>query len=1001
MRKLILLLSFILSVQTLLAQSARTIRGRIVDDQNEPLPGASILLTEEKKSAVANTKGEFSIVSSNSSNKLRITFMGFKPLEVALPGNDEPLILSLAPEGRSMDEVVVVGYGTSTKKDLTGAVSTLSGDLITDRKTTRLSQALQGAVPGLVVTRNSAGPGAGSTMRIRGITTLGVSDPLVLIDGVPGNSDNINPDDVESISVLKDAASSAIYGSRAAAGVILITTKRAKTGQAAITYNADFGLQKISSMPSFADAATWRRLNNEMKRNDGASASTLFSEEVINNYAALNAENPDLYPNTNWQKTYFKDHSLQQRHSLDLTIGTKAVRTKAILGYIKQPGMDPNRSFDRYSLRVNNDMNISSKLSSNVDFAYYRAQSFSPSRDEVWLVRQLAPIYDDFFSDGRYAPGKDGGNPLANNYLGGNNYSRNNQITGRIQLNYDAFKGFRLSGIFAPQFGFLNTKKYTKKVEYFEMNDPSAIDLTYGTTNTLNESQSYSQRINTQLLANYQFKIKDQHSFTTLLGYETYTVREEDASQAREGYLLDYYVINSGPKLNMDNGGGAFENALRSYFGRVTYNFKNKYLLQTNLRLDGSSRFSRDYRWGFFPSVSAGWVISEESFFKDQTPLSFLKFRASWGRNGNQQIGNYSYQALIELGSALLYDSAGKIVPASTGSQQDLAIRDISWETKEDYDLGIDAAMFNNRLSLTADYFHKNTYDILWKLDIPRNMGLNATEQNVAKLINKGWELQAGWNDKLGENWTYRLSANISDYRSKVVDLKGISTLKEQALLEGQPFNVWYGYENAGYFTDATDVANSPKLSGGEKPGDIKYRDVDGDGKITADKDQVALGNSLPRYVYGGNASISFKNIDFGFSFQGIGKQLGKPGKLMYQAFVDNYGNVPSYMVDNTWTPDRTNAKYPRLSYNNRNVNYANSDFYLFNTAYFRLKDVTLGYTFNKRLISKAGMKGLRLFVSATDLFSVSKFPKGWDPEMGVSENPIVTTYYGGLSVTF
>ncbi len=340
-------------------------------------------------------------------------------------------------------------------------------------------------------------------------------------------------------------------------------------------------------------------------------------------------------------------------------------------------------------------------------------------------------------------------------------------------------------------------------------------------------------------------------------------------------------------------------------------------------------------------------------------------------------------------------------MPAATGSQEDLAIFDKTWETKEDYDIGIDATMFANRLTLSADYFHKNTYDILLNLPIPKSMGLNATPINAGKLINNGWEVQLGWADKINDNWQYRISVNLSDYTNRIVDLKGTSTFGEQAILEGSPYNAWYGYQSLGYFRDAADVASSAKLTGAEKPGDIKFRDIDGDGKISADRDRTVLGNSLPRYVYGGNASISFKDLDFGFSFQGVGKQLGKPGNLMYQPFVDNYGNVPSYLVGNTWTPDRLDAKYPRLSYNNRGINYANSDFFLFNSAYFRLKDITVGYTFKTGIIKTAGLKSLRVFASATDLFSVSNFPSGWDPELGMSENPIVTTFYGGLSVTF
>ena len=331
----------------------------------------------------------------------------------------------------------------------------------------------------------------------------------------------------------------------------------------------------------------------------------------------------------------------------------------------------------------------------------------------------------------------------------------------------------------------------------------------------------------------------------------------------------------------------------------------------------------------------------------------------------------------------------------------DFAIRDKTWETKEDFDIGADMAFFGNRLSLSADYFRKTTRDILLNLPIPLNTGLVSTSQNAGMMYNQGWEAQLGWNDKIGKDWSYSVSVNLSDYTNKIQDLKGTSTLGDQAILEGQPYNVWYGYESIGYFNNADDVLNSAKLTGSEKAGDIKYRDIDGDGKISADKDRVVLGNSLPRYLYGGNASVKYKNIDFGFSFQGVGKQTGKQGGYMVQPFNSNFGNVADYIPGNYWTPENPNAKYPRLSYANQNVNFANSDFYLFNSRYFRLKDVSLGYSFNPGLLNHIGVKHARIFISATDLFSVSDFPKGWDPEGNQGESPILTTYYGGLSITF
>lgn len=994
---LFLCLSFYIKAS---AQTNFQIQGTVVGEDKLPLPGVNIIQKGTSTAVTSDANGKYAINVSDSQGTLVFSFMGYVKKEVPVNGRTT-INISLEPDLKSLDEVVVVGYGTAVKKDLTGAVGTLSGELLTNRKSTRVGQALQGAIAGVSVTRSSGAPGAQSTIRIRGITTLGANDPLVIIDGVPGNMDNISPDDIENISVLKDAASSAIYGSRAAAGVILISTKRAKDGQSTLTYSNDFGMQRATSMPSFVDAPTYMRLFNEMKVNDGQSP--IYDANTIANFYALNAAEPDKYPNTNWQKAYFRDKAFQHRHNLDISLGTKNLRSKVSLGYIDQDVMERNRSFNRYTLRVNNDLTISKNLSANVDFAYYRAQALSPTTGNINLVRQLPPIYDDYYSDGRFAPGKDGANPVANNIMGGLGNTRNNQFNGRLQLNYTPLKGLKLSGIIAPQLGFLIGDSFSQMVPYTALNDPSVTVNTFNNTNSLRRTNSYNQAINAQFLANYQITVANDHNLTALLGYENNTFRDETNTSFRDGYVLpDYQVIDAGSQVNWSNGGNGSESALRSFFGRINYNYQHKYLLQTNFRYDGSSRFAKEHRWGFFPSVSAGWVVTEESFFKDKTPFSFLKVRASWGRNGNEQIGNYSYQSLVNLGSTIMLNSAGAVVPVVTGNQLDFAVKDKTWETKEDYDLGMDMSFFNSRLNVSADYFNKNTFDILLNLPIPLITGLNATAQNAGSMYNKGWELQLGWNDKINKNWNYSVTANLSDYTNKIKDLKGTSTLNDLAFVEGQPYNVWYGYNNIGYFQDAADVAASAKLSGAEKPGDLKYLDVNGDGKITADKDRQALGNSLPRYLYGGNASVNYKNIDFGFSFQGVGKQLRKRSGYMVQPFHSNFGNVSTDIVDNYWTPTNKNAKYPRLAYTSEGVNYhTNSDFWLFNSSYFRIKDITLGYTFDRKTLDRMRIKGARLFVSGTDLFYKSNFPKGWDPEGNESENPMVKTYYGGLVITF
>jgi TonB-linked SusC/RagA family outer membrane protein len=997
--------SIILLLQCLWLHAQQVaITGTVKDQAGDPLPDATITVLNTRLATVTDKDGKFSIELAANKATLRVTFVGYKSTDYRLASGQKTVTIILQSQGTSLADVVVVGYGTSSKRNLLGPIGSVTGDQVEERKTTNVSEALQGAIPGVTVTRNSATPGAGATVMVRGVTSLGNNVPLVIIDGAPGNLDDVNPDDIENISVLKDAASASIYGSRAAAGVIVVTTKRAKAGQASLTYSDYFGLQKISALPQYVDGARYVALYDQMQVNDGLSPT--YSQDVVNNYAKYTAENPLQYGNTNWQKLFYNDPAFQETHNVAINLGNDVIRSRINVGYVDQKGLEPGRNYNRLTIRENTDYTISKQLTASVDIAYNRSNPTGPHYSEIYDARQLNPTYGAFYADGRYAPAKTGGNPLAENKDGGFTDSVQNEVSAHLQLNYMPLPGLKLSGIFAPDLYFSSYRDFSEIISYGSATDPSDIVATLGTTNALTQRQIYNQQLNMQFLANYTKDFGADHHLSLLAGFEENDFHYEINSEYRDGFTLtDYNVLSAGSVTDASNGGNINESALRSFFGRIDYNYKNKYFLQGILRDDGSSRFAPGHRWGLFPAVSAGWIVTEENFMQ-HTPFSFLKVRADYGQVGNQNIGNYPYQSLINFGSELAYNN-GVVTSYPTGYQLDLAIQNISWEITTTTDVGLDMGFLKNRLNVSLDGYYKNTTGILLTLPVAAFIGLGPAAQNAGAMVNRGWEASLSWKDHIGTDFSYSVSGNVSNNENRVTDLKGINTLGNQAIIQGQEYDVWYGYKAMGLFQNAAEVASSAKLTGKEQPGDVRYQDINGDGKITADADRVPLGSSLPHYTYGGNIAVRYKKFDFSIAIQGVGKQLQMLSGLVVEPFMNNFGNVQTYVADNYWTPATPNAKYPRLTYTNENVDYASSSFWLVNGGYFRLKNATLGYTLPLSWTQHAGIKSARVYIAGDDLFYLSRLPKGWDPEniqaYPAEQNayPITRTFFAGLSVQF
>jgi len=1005
-QKLIFVLSMILLLSNSSFAQTRIIRGTVTDnDSNVPLPGVSILIPGTSSGTTTDDGGKFTLNIPVTTKIITLSLVDYQAVEADVTGN-EPLVIKMKFGNRSMDEVVVIGYGTQKKKDLTGAVSTIGSKDVGGRQTIQVSEALQGAISGVSVTRSSGAPGSTGSILIRGITTLGTNSPLIILDGVPvSNIDNVNPNDVESVTVLKDAASAAIYGSRGAAGVVLISTKRAKEGQSSFEYNYEYGLQKATALPEYASAPEYMRYFNEQQTNDGASTGS-YPQAFIDNFADSNRLFPDKFPfaNTNWQKTVMtKDYAPRVRHDLVFTMGTGRVKTKASIGYSKADAFYVNNSYERYLVRINNDLQINKKLSANLDVAYKRTESEAPVVNPIYESRIMPSIYDNFYSDGRYALAKDGRNPIAELNNGGTTKTIYNQIVGRLVFRYKPINDLVLTALVSPSFDLDKSKAFSKKLS-FTNPDGTASSFSNRPRTILNEGRNETTVLTGQLLADYNKQITGGHSIGVLGGYEEIYNSFENLTASRSGFpLTDFPYLNSGSLELRDNSGSAGEFALRSFFGRVTYDFQNKYYIQGNLRYDKSSRFGKEYRDALFPSVSAGWAISEENFLKEISWLSFLKIRGSYGQVGNERIGTYPYQAIISFTNALFYQN-GVVIPLSGGAQTDYAVENISWETTKTTDIGIDAALFNNRLTLTADYYKKTTSDILLALDIPLYLGFEKPSQNAGRLDVKGWELEMGWKDKIGK-LNYSVAFNLSDARSEIIDLKGTQILGAQSTIKGSEFNEWFGYRSNGLYQTAADTVGSPRLNTNVSPGDVRYVDVNKDGKITPD-DKVLLGGSLPRYLYGGNIRVDYMNFDFGLVFQGIGKRNSRLSSDIVQPFAEAFGNVPKELIGNFWSrnnkpEENLQARYPRLSTRSISNNYEMSDFWLIDGSYFRIKNLTLGYTIRPELIKRTGIQSLRVYISANDVFAKHNFPKYWDPEVGNSAYPMVTTIMAGASVRF
>lgn len=971
------------------------IKGVVVDQSGAPIPGVTIIVQGTTQGTVSDVDGNYSL-EVPSGSVLVFSFIGYEQQVIEI-GSQSEINVTMLESLSALEEVVVVGYGTQKKVNLTGAVSAISSSQIVNQPVGQSSMVLQGVAPGVTVTQRSGQPGKdGGNIRIRGIGTLGDSNPLIMVDGVETNMNNVDPNEIESISVLKDAASAAIYGSRAANGVVLITTKRAKEG-VNVSYNMYAGVQIPTRQPEIVGAMDHMLLANEAFTNIGNDPQ--YSEQFLADYRA--GMPSDQYPDTDWQDLTMSNSAFMQSHNVSINSGSEKAKILGSFNYLDQDGIIPNTSFKRLNLRFNSDIQVTERLKVSADIFLRKATQTEPSSGTSYVfhwMRRIPANEVGVLSNGRYGEGWNGDHPLARAQDGGLRVEESLDAILNFRANYNFTDWLSAEVMYAPKLWNPHVKSFSDITQTYAR-DGETPTFFVPQRNSLTEQYTREWYNNFRALINFNKTFNDVHVVGFTGGYQQEDQTNQWISAYREVFPLpDYQQINAGNRLNEQTGGSATHWALQSIFGRVTYNFDERYMFEANLRRDASSRFADGNRASLFPSFSAGWRISEENFMKGTSNvIDELKLRASWGRLGNQNIGLYPYAAFISLGgSAQDYTFGGVISPGA--ALNNMANEDIKWETSETIDFGIDANLWG-KLDITFDYYQRRTSDILLTLNIPLTLGLTAPYQNAGEVLNNGYEIMLNYQNRIGE-FSYGIMANFSDVKNEIIDLKGIENTGLTVNREGHSIGSFFGYVADGFFQSQEEVDNHATQFGTIAPGDIKYKDLNEDGIIN-DRDLAVIGSPIPRYTYGLKLNGGYKGFDLSIFFQGVGQA---DGYLFGQGIMPFYlGGTIQEQHKDRWTPENPNARYPRLAWNQTN-NQQNSSFWMSDASYLRLQSVQLGYAFPEPILKKLKVQNLRVYLSGRNLFTVTNFYEGYDPEAPVSDGgwyPQMSTYTMGLNLNF
>lgn len=982
------------------------ISGKVTAASGGGIPGVNVVLKGTNIGTPTDVDGNYSLELPDAAGTLVFSYIGYLSQEI--PVRAQAVLNVVLQENKQvLDEVVVVGYGTQKKGSMTGAVGTIKKENLVRRPVSNIQQALQGQLPGLTIIDNGGAPGkSNTTVRVRGVTTLSDNNPLVIVDGIEQRLSDINPNDIESVSVLKDASSAAIYGSRAANGVILVTTVQGRSGKLAVNYHGYYALQRANNKPEHMGLEAFMRMLNVGAVNAGVVPK--YTEEYIQEYVKATDRFKYPLPNT-WFNTLYSV-APQQNHSLSISGGSEGVKSRLSLRYQNQDAIVPNSGSKISEIRLNTDFKLSSKITLNTDLNYRYTHFTSLVNDN----NRYENIYNRMFHssqwavpkypDGTYGLSAQGHNPLMYAEIAGTSKTNDDYIVGNFKGNWAITNDLVFSTQFAARFNNTMTKSFANK---YEVRDYYNRDIVRKNVllNSLNEERIFARETTLNNLLTYSKEL-GAHEFSVLAGYSQIRNVGNNVNAFRQNfYNNNIQSISQGANDNTKNNGGAdYEWGLRSFFGRINYAYQNKYIIEVNSRYDGSSRFMQNRRYGYFPSMSLGWRASNEKFWeKFGTYVNDFKLRGSWGKNGNQAVALYSYFPTLSLVN-YTFDGA----PASGYAQLNLADPELTWETTTQTNIGLDAQLFSNKISLTVDYYRKRTDKILLVLPVAGTLGLNPSARNAGVVDNNGWEFAVDVQNKWGQ-FALDVNANLNINKNKVVSLAGtgpyISADETDPIFiigEGYPINSHWGYETDGLFQTEDEIAAYPTLVAGTKPGDVKYVDSNGDGIINP-SDRKYLGNSFPKYTFGNSFNLSYKRFSLDLLFQGAAQVKTRLAGALAE-MGNNEGFTHAIYTDNYWTPEHRDARFPRpLKSDLRNL--SSSDRMMINGSYLRMKNIQLVYHLPERLTEKAFIQRMNVYVSGTNLLTFSKLNE-WnlDPETVSGRGavyPQTSLYTLGVNLSF
>ena len=1003
-----------------------TVKGVVKDDKGEPLIGVGIQVKGTAIGTSTDEKGQFTLIAPDGNGILVFSYIGYISKEEPINNRAEINII-LQSDSQSLSEVVVVGYGTQKKATLTGAVSQVKGSEIVQSPSTNVTNSLAGRLAGLVVVTPSSEPGAdGSRLRIRGSNTLNNNDPLVVVDGIPGRSlERIDPTTIETISVLKDA-SAAIYGAQAANGVILVTTKRGKVGKPTISASFNQGVGAPTRLPQMADAPTYATMINEIAYyKDPAGYKPVYTDDQIKKFS--DGSDPWNYPNTDWFNEVLKPWSGQNFANLSISGGSESVKYLVAMSSKGQAGFyyDSGTKYNQYDFRTNLDGKINKNISLAFDIAGRNEDRNFPTRSAGSIFRMVMrgkPTMTAYWPDG--TPGPDieyGDNPVvvstkATGYDRDKRYILNSNM--RLNVIVPWVKGLSLTGnaSFDKNFRFQKTWQtpwYLYSLNGFDANNKPILQKSKRGFDSpaLNQYMEDRQNILLNGLVNYETTFLTNNSVSFLAGAEKITGRGDNFSGYRRNFnsaLLDQMFAGSTDEF-MSNNGSAFTQARLNYFGRVNYDFKQKYLAEFVWRYQGSYIFPENNRFGFFPGVSVGYKISQEEFWKNRLSkaVNSLKLRASWGQTGNDQIDEWQYLATYSLGGIRAQNYNPSLPFITNGGVENPALyqtvtpnRDVTWEVANQANVGFDAEFLNSNLTLTADYFNNKRSQILWwrNASVPSSTGLTLPRENIGKVGNKGFDFSLNYN-KQANALTYSFGLNGGYSKNEILFWDETPGNPDYQQSTGRPMNSGVYYNAIGIFKNQAAVDNYPHL-GNAQPGDVIFEDYNKDGKIN-DFDRVRIDkNNDPTFTGGVNMNLRYKGFDLAALVQGA------TGGIQYISTESGeIGNYMSSFSDNRWTTENPDATGPR-TFNRGNEYWVGqgNTFWLRSTDYVRLKNVELGFSLPQKMISRLSLQNLRLYVNAFNLFTYSPDMKDFDPEMGAGNGqgyPLQKVINGGLSVNF